>query len=123
MTQGIMTRTFVFALALLLSGPEILAQNSTGGTLGKTDQSLSGGTEKAPRKLDRTAPDKQTRGTSGQEAFGCRRLPGVWAWWANDDVTIRADGTAVQKGTSLTGTWTRNNNQVVIVWSHGFKIA
>ena len=45
-------------------------------------------------------------------------ISGVWAWFANGDVTFRSDGTLVQG--KLTGRWTQNGSNVKVQWSHGY---
>jgi hypothetical protein len=122
MTQGIMTRILVFALLLLLSGPELLAQGSTGGTLGKTDQSLSGGT-KAPQKLDRTVPEKlDSTHPSKQSDKGPSRCAAVGTWTGEfgEEMTLTSNGTSSHSVLGA-GTWSCNNRQVVVVWKNGLS--
>jgi hypothetical protein len=50
----------------------------------------------------------------------CQRIPGLWSWFINGDVTFRADGSLTQG--QLTGRWSCSNSDrtVTITWSHGF---
>jgi hypothetical protein len=88
------------ALALLLGASSAtaqqMAQGSTGGTLGKTDQSLSGGTQqqKAP-SIDR-APSAAVS------------ISGLWHWSANCSAIGNQQASFVlrQTGTKITGQFT-----------------
>jgi hypothetical protein len=77
---------------------------SIGGTIGKTDKSVSGG-------------DKETE---PQRASSCAKLIGVWSWFIGGDVTFKSDGSYVQPQSSLTGTWTCKSDYVLMLWSHGY---
>jgi hypothetical protein len=91
----------------------VIAQGSTGGTLGKTDQSLSGGEQKAKR----AKPASPAVATGGL----CSRVPGAWNWkWAGFDheVVFKSDGTGTAN-TGLTGTWTCSNGVVIVAWNNG----
>ena len=101
-----------------------LAQaGSTGGTLGKTDQSLSGGGPKAPSaKAEREAPkaiapDK----AKGQGAGLCSRVVGNWKYTSigSYDVTLRLGGTGTSSS-GQTATWTCANGRATVTWSAGF---
>ncbi len=69
-----------------------LAQaGSTGGTLGKTDQSLSGGQRKPGPAME----PKKTKGAAPEaRQSGCARIAGSWAWSNGLGVVIGANGTA-----------------------------
>lgn len=62
-------------------------------------------------------------GTMGPDparaAGSCSVVPGLWAWFANGDVTFRSNGSLVQG--QLTGTWRCANGRVTIDWSHGYR--
>jgi hypothetical protein len=102
-------------LALLPAATTALAQaGSTGGTIGKQDKSVSGGEE-------RTVPKRSARPTGSRETHStaCGKLAGVWSWFVNGDVFIKADGTFAQPQARLTGTWLCDGTNVVMLWSHG----
>jgi hypothetical protein len=91
---------------------------STGGTLGRTDKSVSGGDE--PTR-DRSASRKSAAAKPAehkQAGNDCNRVVGVWQWrWLNETsvVTLNANGT----GSSAHGfksTWTCSNRTAVIRW-------
>jgi hypothetical protein len=118
------------SLAVFANGSPLLAQaGSTGGTVGKTDKSISGGNEaerhapakpRAKRERPTDRADRAVGRSSGVSVDGCAKLPRVWSWFVNGDVTIKAGGTLSQPQSKLTGTWTCKNNDVVMFWSHGF---
>jgi hypothetical protein len=98
--------------------PSFAQAGSTGGTLGQTDKSASGGGESgrdlsASRK--RAAARPEGRQQAGNE---CDRVVGVWRWkWLNETsvVTLNANGT----GSSAHGfksTWACSNRTAVIHW-------
>jgi hypothetical protein len=121
MTQGIMTRILVFALALLLSGPELLAQGSTGGTLGKTDQSLSGDRPKeAPSQgeRDRSKPENKPRKSAAATASTCKSIVGLWAFTNGVDVALKPGGTTSATNGAV-GTWSCNAGTAIVPWQFG----
>ena len=77
-----------------------LAQaGSTGGTIGKQDKSVSGGTGLAPAPPPSPKPDLHTD--------LCKKLPGVWSTSVNSNLgalIIKSDGTMTHG--SFSGTWT-----------------
>jgi hypothetical protein len=98
--------------------PSFAQAGSTGGTLGQTDKSVSGGDEPG---RDRGANRKRAsaKQTGHQQAGNeCDRVVGVWQWrWLNETsvVTLNANGT----GSSAHGfksTWTCSNRTAVIRW-------
>lgn len=86
----------------------------------------------------KTLPDQTTvspltepsrHGSSGQALHSgktvtpqspCNRLPGRWEWFMNGDVTILANGTAVQRASGLTANWSCSDRTAIFHWSHGF---
>jgi hypothetical protein len=96
-----------------------LAQaGSTGGTLGKTDQSLSGSTLKAPAPETKPkAPPvaKQERGKGG-----CPNIVGTWNSWASaiwgaGDVVFKSDGNAMHNA-GIPGKWWCDRGQLFMTW-------
>jgi hypothetical protein len=86
--------TFI-VLSLLLgvasSTAQPIAQGSTGGTLGKTDQSLSGGQPKPGAALE---PKKTKAAAPEAQKAGCGRIAGSWLWSNGLSVAISASSTA-----------------------------
>jgi len=111
-----LTAVFACAALLTLSPPPCFAQaGSIGGTIGKTNKSVSGGDEK-PRQ--RTTPKKRASlaATEDQASFGkgCARVVGRWTGWGN--ITIRANGTWQIAGGGAAddaGRWVCNGNSYV----------
>jgi hypothetical protein len=106
------------AALMLASANAIRGQGSTGGTLGKTDQSLSGDQPKSPpsgklpkRDGSATAPDHTKRST-------CAKAVGVW-YWVTQEVTIRANGTITSPGGP--GHWSCVDGKLHVFWP-GFVV-
>ena len=73
------------------------AQGSTGGTLGKTDQSLSGEAKPGAADKPSRAPDREpkTKGAAfDAQKTGCARIAGNWTWSNGLTVVVSASGTA-----------------------------
>jgi hypothetical protein len=75
---------------------------STGGTLGKTDKSASGGEESGPHQTSRPrgARKANQKSTSGS----CQRIVGSWSWHGGAQTVFNADGTG--RNSAITGTTT-----------------
>ena len=81
----------VLLMAAVLAGPAFAQAGNTGGTLGKTDQSLSGGQPKSGAAVE----PKKTKGAAPEaQKAGCTRVAGSWAWSNGIGVVISANGTA-----------------------------
>jgi len=94
--------TFVAA-----DGQAFAQAGSTGGTIGKTDKSASGGENS-------TRPSNRSRPTT---ASGCS-VAGAWLWkWQGQTtvVTLNGDGTATATNAN-SGSWTCTGRTVVIHW-------
>jgi len=94
---------------LAWGAPSALAQSgSTGGTLGKTDQSLSG-----QRKPGAAVEPKKTKGTASEaRQSGCARIAGSWLW---------SNGLSVAVSTSSTATAT-NGDKATLTCSGGLYV-
>jgi hypothetical protein len=120
--EDAMTKSIAIAvvscLAILVAadGNAFAQAGSTGGTIGKTDKSASGGDKETEPQRRSIRPSKART----KEASSCARLVGVWSWYTGGDVTFKSGGTFVQPEKSLTGTWTCKNDYVVMLWSHGY---
>ena len=107
------------SLVLMLSTQAVpaFAQGSTGGTLGKTDQSLSGG---QPKPGTAAEPKKAKGGAPELRQSGCARIAGTWAWSNGFTVIAHANGTATAHlgGASNRATLTCAGGVYVFTW-HG----
>jgi hypothetical protein len=105
--------------ALLPADTAALAQaGSTGGTLGKTDKSASGGEERQQEPKHRGRPREASVGTRGD---GCGNVTGDWdwKWWSGSTVTtIKSNGTGSQTNGN-SGTWTCADGVFSFSWSSG----
>lgn len=95
-----------------------LAQaGSTGGTLGKTDQSLSGSGSKdtPPEKSQRGTPPKQGAAVKqdAAKASRCSMIVGTWTWVLGVEMAFKPGGT-FQADSGPGGTWTCSNGNYVI---------
>jgi hypothetical protein len=108
------------ALSYLALANSALAQaGSTGGTVGKTEKSISGG-EDADRP--RAAPLAKRPAAKEQETSpgrSCGRIVGRWSWYLNlTESVFHKDGTAGHSG-GATGRWTCAGGTVSVVWGDG----
>jgi hypothetical protein len=95
-----------------------LAQaGSVGGTIGKTDKSVSGG-DQAPSARPESKPRKSNAAPNNIATSLCGKMPGNWSWFNYPTVVISPDGTA--SAPPFSATWTCNNNSVVMHWNHGY---
>jgi hypothetical protein len=102
-------------IALPLTDTTALAQaGSTGGTIGKTDKSASGGDEpQGDKKAARRAA------ATKQEGSGCSRVIGKWQWILFNQgvvVTLKADHTSTATDNN-SGAWTCTDRTVTIHWT------
>jgi hypothetical protein len=96
------------------SRPVQLAQSgSTGGSIGKTNKSISGGDTERRGEEHARKPHR----SSEHHASGCN-IAGKWTWSTGGTATIKHGG-KLSKG-ARTASWTCSNDKVVLVWSHGF---
>ncbi len=89
---------------------------STGGTLGKTDKSISG-EEPKPRATPKASQNAPVRRNAG-----CQRIVGTWAWHyvlGTTETVFSSDGTG-RGSTGLTNSWTCGGGLVTVKWSHGY---
>jgi hypothetical protein len=92
---------------------------SIGGTVGKTDKSVSGGEE--PRDDSKSSkPLRHAKAKERPEAGACDKLPGTWTWRSvgTHEVVIRSNGTAAGS-LGVPARWSCTNGLAVIVWSIG----
>jgi hypothetical protein len=90
-------------LVVVVAPDTATAQGSTGGTLGKADQSLSGGRPKVQKREQSTT------------ASPCRGIVGSWAFNNGIDVVIRQGGTASATNGDV-ATWSCQGGIAVVAW-------
>ena len=109
-TAGVLSAMLASTVA---SGLAFAQAGSTGGSVGKTDKSLSGGTEALPRR--------QSSATPNSAANTCRKVVGTWAWHyplVTTETVFKPDGTATNSS-GLTNSWRCSGGLVIAKWSHG----
>ena len=86
---------------------------STGGTLGKTDKSASGGEEPNVRT------ERRKRAPRGVGKTQCDRAAGSWRWkWGNNTMVVLLNPDGSSSGTNgNTGHWTCAGRTLTIHWS------
>jgi len=95
---------------------------STGGTIGKTDKSVSGGEEQAEQKPHTGSLPHRMKNETHSTGNNCRGISGVWEWHSKlpkFDVTFKSGG-AVSATNGLTATWSCSNGTFLIKWLDGF---
>lgn len=120
---GVVGRLVAAALISMVAGSLALTANvfaqagSVGGTIGKTDKSVSGGGQ-APSARPEPKSRKSSAAPRNAETSLCGKLPGNWSWFNYPTVVINSDGTA--SAPPFSATWTCKNNSVVMHWNHGY---
>lgn len=111
----------IVAISCLIALPAAdriaLAQaGSTGGTIGKTDKSASGGDELGPHQMSRTPGVRKGEAKSARGS--CQNIVGVWTWMNGTETVFNADGTGRN---SFGGpcTWKCVGGAVVANWNVG----
>ena len=104
----------LLAILIFLAGGSLAfgQAGSIGGTIGKTDKSVSGA--EAPRKIQSTKKSLARADTGSP----CDKVAGSWTWrWANnnDVVTLSPDGTSSATNGGK-GNWTCAGRMVRINW-------
>jgi hypothetical protein len=110
-------RLVVLLVALVVAPWSAFPQaGSTGGTIGKTDKSASGGDDSEPRTHHR----RNTPTRDATSSSGCQKVVGTWAWHAGlgSETVISQDG-SVRNSTGPTGSWRCSGGTVTVSWSHG----
>jgi hypothetical protein len=106
----------LFAIVLFFAGGSLaFAQaGSTGGTIGKTEKSISGGAEaeQPPVKQRKPGPVSGRHSVPAQSPSDCRKVVGIWTFTFEKsfETTIKSDGTG-SFGPGLEFTWTCSGNQ------------
>jgi hypothetical protein len=116
----------VFASVILTMPAAVLAQaGSTGGTIGKTEKSISGGDEQndSQRRLEGKKPSRSPVASERPTGNSCQKLVGRWAWHytlGTTETTFSPGGTGKNAPTGLTNTWTCSGGIATVKWSHGY---
>jgi hypothetical protein len=122
--RGAAAKSVLAVFLFLASGSLAFAQaGSTGGTIGKTDKSISGGESTAESRTPTKTRSKGQRPMSGQAAEDsagrakCAKFVGTWNWvFGSGEVTAKSDGTlkyAVGGGSGV-GKWSCSDGHVVL---------
>jgi hypothetical protein len=96
---------------------------STGGTIGKTEKSASGGEEAQPATSSKASRHASRRTGSKSFGDGCGRIIGVWTWrisipsWR---IVVKPNGVAYHSiDNGIKGAWSCDGDKVVFVWADG----
>lgn len=111
--RSVLLTVALMVFALTIGDPPALAQGSTGGTLGKTDRTLSGekpGPEKSPGSKRSKQP--------GQAEAGCAKVAGSWTGSIGEFYILKPDRTASHPTAS--GSWSCKDGRFVVRWSSGY---
>jgi hypothetical protein len=107
----------VSCLAILVAadGNAFAQAGSTGGTLGKTDKSASGGEEQGKQTGER-----RRTGTERSKVSSCHGIVGTWAFHTvtGIETVFRQDGSGSQTN-GATGTWSCTGATATAKWSNG----
>jgi hypothetical protein len=117
--------TVLTCAALIIPATVFAQAGSTGGTLGKTDKSISGGEEQSePRRVPESKrPARSAVAKEKPTGNSCQKIVGRWAWhyWTGTTETVFSrGGTGQNAPTGLTNTWTCEDGIATIKWSHGY---
>jgi hypothetical protein len=114
----------VIWLAAIANGSPVLAQaGSTGGTIGNTNKSLSGGEDTEPhRKPNREAPIRHRSTTEKSTGSACQKIVGTWAWHyiSGTTETVFSPNGSGRSNIGLTNSWTCTGRIATVIWSHGY---
>jgi hypothetical protein len=99
------TAIAVAFVAFFVSVPALAQSGSLGGTVGKTNKSVSGDLQS---KANRHAPSPNI------ETRRCEKAAGNWTFSNGVDVAIKPDGSATSNGFSAS--WTCHGGQITMRW-------
>jgi hypothetical protein len=107
-------------LALAYASSAFAQAGSTGGTIGKTEKSISGGEDtdrpRAAPLAKRPAAKEQETSSGGS----CGRIVGRWSWYLKlTESVFDQNGTARNSG-GATGNWTCAGATIRIAWNNGY---
>ena len=101
--------------AVVICSPTVSAfaqAGSTGGSVGKTNKSVSGGGTQ-----NNNAPSRTKRPSAGEIGNACSHLPGTWSWYVGTS-NFSADHT-VSHSWGNHGTWSCTGTGATINWADG----
>ena len=109
------------ALSCTSAGTATAQAGSAGGTIGKSDKSISGSERAAPRPARHQKQERNKREPASGRSSGasCRSIVGTWASWASgvygkQDTRIKADGTITHPTSK--GAWSCTAGEYIHVW-------
>jgi hypothetical protein len=102
-------------LALANASSALAQAGSTGGTIGKEDKSISGGTgEDTPRAAGQPKQPAERAQRSDQP---CNKIVGRWSWYLGvSESVFYKDGSAAHPASGSKGKWTCAGDTVSAVW-------
>jgi hypothetical protein len=116
----------VFACAtLMMPGTAFGQAGSIGGTVAKTDKSISGEEQSEPQH--RLQGERPSRGAAAAEKTTgnlCQKIVGKWAWinaGGTSETVFSPGGTGQNPASGLTSAWTCNNGIAIVRWSNGYS--
>jgi hypothetical protein len=116
--------TVACGLAALLATDRISfgQAGSTGGTVGKTDKSVSGGEESVETNQKRkTSGRPQATGQRKTGGGSCQKIVGTWTWhYFLDTETVLSEGGVGRNSTGPKGAWTCSAGIATAKWDNGF---
>jgi hypothetical protein len=93
---------------------------STGGTLGKTDKSATGGEEATPHSSNKTERHvHEPAVTGGRGVSKCGNLAGDWQYAHGPVARYTSGGAAIGLTDNSRGTWTCSGEEIIITWTSG----
>jgi hypothetical protein len=107
---------FLIATSTLVPKTASAQAGSTGGTIGKTDKSASGGEPEQSRPSTIKKPGSTLATQPADSSFGtsaCSKAVGVW-FWVTQEVTIKSDGKVESPGGP--GTWSCVEGKLHVHW-------
>jgi hypothetical protein len=109
----------VFLIAMFVPTSALAQAGSIGGSIGKTDKSVSGGEEQTQKP---SRPVTRAHNHSSEEKpKACPNIVGIWDSWASglfgkSDTTFNKDGTASHRS-GITGKWWCDNGHIWLKWT------
>jgi hypothetical protein len=129
-SEKLVHRFVLCALAVGMFSVSCFAQvqpGSTGGSIGKTDKSVSGGEETqashSRARTERKANPSSVANSATDSSKGCARIIGLWTWRAGVfswRIVVRPNGVATHSiDNGINGTWSCKDDNAVFVWANG----
>jgi hypothetical protein len=111
----------IFVVAMLASPCFAQVQpGSTGGSIGKTEKSISGGADadrpRAAPLAKRPAANEQETSSGGS----CGRIVGTWSWYLKLTESVFDQNGAARNSGGTSGNWTCAGATIRIAWANGY---